>query len=145
MSSFDSGPDTVSEFFEHDHRRLDQSFASYRELKDSNLSEAKDHFMTFYEELMTHIEWEEEVMFPVFEAKMGEGLTGTMRREHEQIEDVLESIKQELEQGNPPENCIDEKLLKFLEPHNDAEETVVYPAIDRHLSDEEIQQIFDRL
>ncbi|MFB6345093.1 MAG: hemerythrin domain-containing protein [bacterium] len=145
MESKDVTESTVSEFYEHDHDQLDESFEEYRQLKDSDFETARDHFMEFYRGLKTHIKWEEEVMFPEFEDKMREGLTGTMRREHEQIQEVLEALREMIEQGDVPEDRLDRKLLKFLNPHNESEEAVVYPAIDRHLSDGEIKQIFDRM
>jgi hemerythrin-like domain-containing protein len=135
----------VTDFFEHDHRQLDESFEEYQRLKNQDFEAARDHFQTFYDELVRHIDWEEDALFPAFEEEFGEGLTGTMRREHDQIEDVLEEIKALLEDGSVPDDETDRRLLKFLEPHNDNEETVVYPAIDRHLSDEKIERIFEEM
>jgi regulator of cell morphogenesis and NO signaling len=144
MSDSSDDP-AVSEFYEHDHEELDESFHAYRRLKHDDFEEAREHFERFYEGLMTHIEWEEEILFPVFEEKMGEGLTGTMRQEHDQIQEVLGTLRDTINEGEVPEDRTDEKLLKFLNPHNESEESVVYPAIDRHLSDEEIRAVFEKM
>lgn len=138
-----SGP--VAEFFEHDHDRLDECFEEYRRLKNETFENAREHFLEFHEGLLEHIEWEEEVLFPAFEAKMGEGLTGTMRVEHEQIKDALEVLHEKITDGQKPSDRDDERLLKYLEPHNDSEETVLYPAIDRHLDEEPLEEVFEKI
>lgn len=138
-------PDRVSEFFEHDHDRLDECFETYRQRKHEDLEQARESFLQFYRGLLEHIEWEDEILFPAFEAEMGEGLTGTMRVEHEQIKDALEVIYDKITDGETPTDHDDERLLKYLEPHNDSEETVLYPAIDRHLDQGTLEDVFTEI
>lgn len=145
MSQSHADGDSISQFYEHDHDELDEMFNEYRRLKHDDFKGARDHFNRFYEGLMTHIDWEEDILFPLFEEKIGMGLTGTMRREHEQIQDVLVVIRELIKKDEVPTDETDEELLKFLGPHNESEESVVYPAIDQHLSDEEIEMVFDQM
>lgn len=142
---FTEDPPEVSEFFEHDHEELDASFEAYRELKNEDFERAREYFRDFYRGLRTHIQWEDEVLFPAFEAEMGDGLTGTMRVEHEQIKEALEVLHSQVIEGEKPPERDEERLLKFLEPHNESEEIVLYPAIDRHLDESTIQNVFDQL
>lgn len=141
----DQSSESVSEFFEHDHARLDECFEDYRRLKNEDFEEARESFLRFYEGLLKHIEWEDEVLFPAFEEKMGEGLTGTMRVEHEQIKDALEVLHEKVSDDQIPSERDDERLLKYLEPHNNSEETVLYPAIDRHLDEETLREVFSAI
>ncbi len=135
----------VSGFYERDHREMDEKFNTYRELKREDFEEARDYFIVFYEELNRHIEWEEEILFPKLEEKVGEGFTETMKVEHDQIQEVLESLNETVHKGEPTSDAMDERLLKFLEPHNQSEEIVVYPAADKYLETEEIEELFSEM
>jgi hemerythrin superfamily protein len=66
--------------------------------------------------------------------------------EHEQIQEILDSLYETIvEEKKPAGDYEEERLLKYLQPHNDSEETVVYPAVDKHLDAETIETIFERM
>ncbi|HTK82675.1 MAG TPA: hemerythrin domain-containing protein [Bacteroidota bacterium] len=135
----------VSGFYEDDHDRLDHLFKQFQELKRTHFSLAKTAFTEFKFGLQRHIIWEEEILFPLFERKTGltqGGPTHVMRMEHRLIGKYLEEIHQKVKAGNTDSEGEEQMLLNTLFAHNQKEEQILYPAIDRTLSDSEREGIF---
>jgi len=66
-----------------DHDRLDEIFEGFKKLKDDDIDAAGKLFLEFKTGLLQHINWEEDILFPVFEQKTGihdTGPTAIMRR-----------------------------------------------------------------
>jgi len=79
---------TVTEYLEHDHRRLDAVVPEVVQLVDSGaLAKATARFAEFTCGLNRHIDAEEQVLFPAFEQMTGmaTGPTVVMRAEHVEI------------------------------------------------------------
>jgi regulator of cell morphogenesis and NO signaling len=138
----------ISEFFEADHDRLDELFKNYQEAKAGDLPGAKEKFNAFQSGLRRHIVWEEEILFALFENRTGmftSGPTAVMREEHRQIKEHLQSIDQKLSNNDvhcePEEN----RLLGVLTVHNQKEEEILYPAIDRMAVEGDKKWVFEAI
>lgn len=139
---------TITSYFEEDHNKLDQMFDQFQTLKACNYIEAKQYFKDFKSGLQRHIIWEEEILFPIFEAKMSMGTAGPtaiMRTDHRIIKNILEKIHEKVLLGNPESDDEEAELLNFLAQHNLKEEQVLYPLIDQFISKEERDQIFRQM
>ena len=139
---------SVVNFMEKDHDRLDRLFKEYQTLKDKDLGKAKKRFHQFKIDLQKHIVWEEEILFPVFESKMDmfdTGPTAVMRMEHRQIKESLEKIHEKIAKGEAPANTLDEELVQILTDHNNKEESVLYPWIDNAVTEAERLELFQRM
>ena len=140
---------SIAKFMEEDHDRLDEHFESYLNMKDEDVMEAKHkHFKPFFKGLKRHIVWEEKFLFPAFEEKTGMtgmGPTEVMRQEHVQIKDVIEKIHEHVRNADPDIGDLPDQLRAVLGPHNDKEESILYPAIDEHLSDEEKEGLMKKM
>ena len=64
-------PTTITDYYAKDHDRLDGLFKSYQQFKRSDFPKAKEAFVGFKFGLQRHIIWEEDILFPLFEKKMG--------------------------------------------------------------------------
>ncbi len=140
--------ETISTFFEHDHEQLDELFTSYRGLKRTDPGRAKELFVRFRDGLLRHIRWEEGILFPSFEDKTGfhqSGPTQVMRSEHRQIEKQLGEIDRKLAGGGVSSDEDDQYLLNLLSFHNQKEEQILYPSIDRTLSDDGRREVFEKM
>ncbi len=133
----------VGEYFAHDHHELDEHFANFQQNKRSNYPLAKEYFKRFKFGLQRHIVWEEEFLFPLFEQVTGivHGPTHVMRQEHRQIEAALEAVHKKVQKADPDSDAADQALLSILNVHNDKEEQVLYPAIDKAASLEQLQML----
>jgi regulator of cell morphogenesis and NO signaling len=139
---------SITDYFEKDHDRLDKLFKKFQELKGSDFESAKNNFREFKFGLQRHIVWEEDILFPLFERKTGivdQGPTVVMRMEHRQIGASLEAIHQKVKDGKLPDDTEETALLSILQRHNIKEENVLYPGIDKLLSAEERQTVFERM
>lgn len=139
---------TIFTYYEADHDRLDRLFKTFQSLKRSDFPKAKEAFIDFKFGLQRHIVWEEETLFPAFEEKTGmrdAGPTAVMRMEHRQIRDALEVIHQKVKNQNPDSDGDEAALLSILFQHNMKEENILYPAIDRLLSAEEVKEVFRKM
>ncbi len=141
---------TVHVSLAHDHDRLDQLLETYRQLKRADFARAKQAFREFKFGLQRHIISEETIFFPLFEDKTGmrdHGPTAVMRAEHREIGRRLEALHDKVRRQDVDSDREEEALFQALFAHNQKEENVLYPTIDRLTSEEEkadaLQQMED--
>lgn len=136
---------SVTNFYSHDHDELDQHFKKFQEIKETDFKNAEESFEKFKHGLERHIEWEESILFPLFEDKTGmkdHGPTAVMRHEHTQIKQHLHAIHEKLLKDDLNTDQEEESLLETLQAHNQKEESILYPAIDNVASEEEKRAVF---
>jgi regulator of cell morphogenesis and NO signaling len=134
----------ITEFMEQDHDRLDGLFKNFQAVKARDLAQAKQFFSEFKRSLQRHIVWEEEFLFPRFEERAGMsegGPTAVMRLEHRRIKELLEGIHDRVDTGNMDTGEYEQELKDVLLVHNTKEEAVLYPAIDRCVSEKEAAEL----
>lgn len=140
---------SIRQFFEQDHDRLDELFRRFQTLKHSDFYRAKEAFVQFHFGLQRHITWEEKILFPLFERRTGMsptmGPTAVMRLEHGRIREYLDGIYRKVEQTNPHTDEEENGLLKVLGLHNDKEELILYPAMDQHMTDADRDEVFSAI
>jgi regulator of cell morphogenesis and NO signaling len=135
----------IREAFAADHDRLDGLFESYRQARRTNSDRAREFFKEFKFGLQRHIVWEEQVLFPLFEEKTGmlhAGPTEVMRQEHRLIGMYLEAVHNKVRNRDPNSDNEVYALQSALALHNQKEENILYPTLDRLLSDEEKRGAF---
>jgi len=131
-----------------DHNRLDALFGRFQELKSKNPEEAKQNFCPFRRGLFTHIKWEEEILFPIFEEKTGmkeNGPTSVMRAEHIEIKDLLDKIREKIKTEDFNIAELENSLSEVLKDHNNKEENILYPWIDQSIEYKEKEDILRRI
>jgi regulator of cell morphogenesis and NO signaling len=134
--------------FAHDHDRLDQLLASYGELKLVDFARAREAFREFKFGLQRHILWEENILFPLFEEKTGmrdHGPTVVMRAEHREIGRCLEALHDKVRRQDADSDQEVAALVEALAVHYQKEENILYPMLDRLLSEEERPEAFRRM
>lgn len=136
---------TITQHYAEDHDRLDALFTSFQQLKRVDYPNAKLNFREFKFGLQRHIIWEEEILFPHFEritGMSGGGPTEVMRQEHRQILDSLELLHAKVRVQDPDSDQEESILLGVLASHNQKEEMILYPTIDRLLGEQETAGVF---
>jgi regulator of cell morphogenesis and NO signaling len=135
----------VSEFFQHDHDRLDDLFKNFQKYQVLDYPRAREYFAQFAFGWNRHMVWEEQVLFPVFKRKAGAAASGpirVMKLEHQQIAEYLENIDQKVKAGSGNSGEEETKLLAVLALHSQNEENILFPSIDKTLNHEEIEALF---
>lgn len=136
--------ESIAEFMSRDHDRLDSIFSEFQ--RDPDGEKAQEVFRRFEGGLRAHMDWEEEILFPPFEEKTGmrnSGPTAVMRREHEQIKQLLETIRGRI--GKPGVTEPVKNLAQVLAVHNQKEENVLYPWMDQSLQETERNALLGRI
>lgn len=138
------GPRSVTDYLQADHRRLDAIIPAVERLADAgSFTEARARFGEFACGLGWHIEVEEQVLFPFFEAKTGmtRGPTTVMRVEHKDIRERIQRVFAALDarQVAPMRDALGE-LTALLTAHNLKEERMLYPMTDRAIDTVEAQE-----
>jgi regulator of cell morphogenesis and NO signaling len=137
--------DGITAYFGKDHDRLSVLFEKFQSLKRTDFQRAKYYFTEFKSGLNRHILWEEEILFPLFEQKMGIGNAGPtfeIKKEHKQIYKILEDINEKVEKLNPDTDKEEENFIKILFFHKIKEENVLYMPLDDCTSSDEKDQVF---
>ena len=139
----------VTTYLSWDHDRLEAILADVCLHVDAGkLAEGEVGYREFLTGLKRHIRVEEELLFPLFEARTGVigGPTEVMRAEHREIERALEMMREGLAQRDTGAFRDGLRFLRSVLPdHNAKEEHVLYPTTDRVLSDEERSTFVGRL
>ena len=141
--------DSVTRYLSWDHDRLDGLLGEVtRRVQGGSFSQAQSIFEAFDQGLRRHIRNEEELLFPLFEARSGvrHGPTAVMRSEHRAIEAELVRMREALEAGDASEYASGLTTLHgLMGPHNAKEEQVLYPTTDDFLDPAERHELVDRM
>lgn len=141
-------PESVTAVLTADHRRIDAWLAEALErARAGAVDAAKEPFQRFSAALSRHIEREEQVLFPLFDARTGiVGPTVVMRREHRMIEEHLTAGGAALDGGDARRfEEVVASLEQLLAAHNMKEERILYPKTDAALGPAERAELAARL
>jgi iron-sulfur cluster repair protein YtfE (RIC family) len=136
---------SINQHYSEDHQRLDDLFHEFTSLKGSDPRAAEKSFGAFKAGLERHIVWEEEILFPAFEKKFGHfqgGPTAVMRLEHREIRKCLDAIGRKLAEQNFDTDEEEATFVPLLCVHNQKEEGILYPMMDRMFSEQERAAMF---
>lgn len=134
----------ITKFMGQDHDRLEDLFKNFQGAKTRDAGKARELFSEFKRGLQRHIVWEEEFLFPRFEERTGAGNggpTAVMRLEHRRIKELLDAIHDRVAIGKTDTDEDERELKDVLMIHNTKEESVLYPGIDRVLSQDEAAEM----
>lgn len=142
--------ESVAGFLGADHDRLDALLADAAGGGGSAGDRGSDAIRDFISGLRCHIAWEEEILFPAFEARTGmadAGPTAVMRMEHDRIEQLLAAleIRADADADAGDLDGLIADLVAILGAHNGKEEMILYPWIDRELAPDEVEAIVGRM
>ncbi len=136
-------PRAIASFLGADHQRLAELWdEAMGAIEKSDAQAMKDSLGRFIFGLRRHIRLEEDVAFPAFEQvsgmPQGAGPTAVMRMEHREIKAILDTIEKVMGSADCAEvmQAIDSEPtppMDVLGSHDDKEENILYPMIDRFL------------
>ena len=122
------------------HRHCDALFVAAEEsAQRGDWAAAAPAFAHFNNQMKTHFEAEEGLLFPAFEAATGmsEGPTQMMRYEHEQMRSLLSQLEAACAVHDGEGYAgVAETLLMLMQQHNMKEENMLYPMCDQALGAE---------
>jgi len=140
----------IFEALSWDHDRLDAlEAAAFQARAAGDLPSAFDLYTEFAFGLRRHIGFEEDLLFPAFEAESGmpptAGPTAVMRTEHREILQLLEQIELGIGDAAAPLAALRARFHSVLGEHNVKEEQVLYPAVDALLQEDGADALVRRI
>jgi len=140
----------INEALSWDHDRLDDLEARAFQARARGDSErAVAVFAIFAFGLRRHIRFEEELLFPEFEARLGlssaMGPGAVMRDEHRAILECLGRIERSIGDPDSSAESTRRALHAILGSHNFKEENIVYPGTDGAMSPSERDALVARI
>ena len=141
--------DSVTAYLSSDHERLDALLqeAGIR-VADGRWPDAAESQALFERSMERHIRLEEEIVFPLFEARSGivDGPTAVMRDEHRCMRRALAMMRAGIEAEDPAGFAEALSFLNSVRPDHDAkEERILYPMTDRLLAPRDRATVAARL
>ena len=143
---------SISSIMTQHHRLCDQHFSDMENAAAEQEWGTVDQALTL---LCSHIEdhfsEEENFLFPDFEQQVGssQGPTQVMRMEHQQVRELLESLKKAVQERSQDQVMgYSDTLMIMVQQHNMKEEQILYPMIDEALGDDQpvlgqLEQLLD--
>ena len=124
------------------HHTCDLAFAKIEQAAvQKKWAEAASALKVFLEETEAHFDYEEHVLFPALEgvAESASGPISVMRGEHAQMREFFDDLRHAVgkQDGQLPDD-VAETLLFLMQQHNSKEETVLYPMVERVLTDDQL-------
>jgi hemerythrin len=126
--------------FLEDHKRITGLLLAFNKQIDTKEPQSKETFEQLHQALITHFH-QEEFLYSNYRNITGEiiPVIKTIRKEHQFILKRLAKIKNSLEKGSEIDLG---NLLSLLERHKNVEDRLLYPELDRILSDSEKEDIY---
>jgi len=140
---------SVTTYLTWDHGRLSVLLADVTAEVDAGRLEAARQAYRRWEQAFTrHLRIEEELLFPLFEARAGivAGPTETMREEHREARRAASMMRESLGRRDVETYREALQFLRSILPgHTSKEERLLYPATDGLLTEEQRQAVSERL
>jgi hemerythrin-like domain-containing protein len=151
-----SGTPSIAEVLEEDHRRLDDIAERMCQLAHMDPVQAVVLANLFASGMTRHVQAEEAILFPAYEARLGKraSTTALMEREHRAILHYVERLLRAAERvldAKIRTEAVDDLLraqrglAAVLADHNDREERTLFPLLDHVLPEGERRRILHRL
>jgi regulator of cell morphogenesis and NO signaling len=138
----------LNNYMADDHDRLRGIFKSFQAMKQKDIHKYNELLHIFKVGLERRIVWEEEILFPLFEDRMGKDNgdpTSDMRAEHRRIRTVLEAIHDKIIRSDTTTDDLEKDMIDALSAHIKNEADHLYSSIDNFLSEKERIETYGKM
>lgn len=133
-----------TEQFRHHHAELLQQFQQIRGRLDDGTAPLSKLTEYFRENVLPHARAEESVLYTMIDSLAESHLaTATMRREHDHICELLESLEAGEENGHDRVDQTLAKLDEVFANHFEKEEEILLPFLASSLTDEKFNELLE--
>jgi|TARA_B100000315_G_C14545223_1_gene572892 hypothetical protein len=137
---------TISELMARDHERLTSMFNDFKHTKDKDIKQASKIFSKFHNELMNHEIVENHIIKSAFGKKGKEKnknllpIAQSLEMDHVKIMNLMSNISGEIKSNKAIDTS---DFYLTLQKHRNIEDRLLYPELDRVLSEKEKLKIFE--
>lgn len=130
--------DTITDGMQQHHKFCDEVFADAEDAaRENRWADCAAAFGRFRHSIESHLDAEEQIIFPAFEQRSGMfgGPTQVMRSEHTQMRGLLRQMDEAVQaKDRDGYTGAAETLLVLMQQHNMKEENILYPMCDQVLA-----------
>jgi len=134
----------IINLFVEDHERIDSLLGNFKNIQNKEPKKAIKIFDQLSNDLIRHFH-QEEILYSNYKYTTWEiiPVIQTIRKEHEMILKKIDKIRNSFKKGSI--NIDTTKLFSLFERHKNIENTLLYPELDRVLSDKEKEEVYWRI
>jgi hemerythrin-like domain-containing protein len=141
-------PRDIRDYISDDNDRIDGIFRVFRDFSGGNAKTSRDLLHALMAGIERHIQWEERILFPLFEMRLGmedRGPTAGMREDHRRMKELLGSLHRLVLNNQSGAGDFDRELAELLAGHQRRGEESFYPMLDHSLSDDEKLEAYTKM
>lgn len=140
--------DSIHCFYSDDHRRLDELFLQLQSGHPSGRGGARRAFGAFRRGLERHMDWEEQLLFPLLSAAAApahQQLADLLCWEHRHLRLMLNGVEEHIGRDDWDSRLERTAYSSLLAAHNSLEERLVYPLLDRATTPEDRCRLWSQM
>jgi hemerythrin superfamily protein len=140
------GKTSILKIMVNDHQRIEDLIDILEESLDGDFDGIEKAFITFEWQLQKHIFAEEKAIFTYYapsDVSSGYKMLPILTKQHNDILNRLDNMQRAVQNGQTPEKVSEFK--KVLVKHRTFEEIDVYPKLQEALTDEQKNQIIEKV
>lgn len=127
--------ETINDYMMKDHQLVDGFFERAEDAaRAADFATLEREAAEFLDRIAVHIDVEDRLLFAAFEERTGMTQAGpsvTMREEHRQMEPLFDTMREAVAARDAGAYLrAAAQVVEILKPHNQKEETMMYPMID---------------
>ena len=138
----------INDYMSDENERIEGLFKALVSLKGKSPQKVNDLFKAFMAGLSRHILWEEKILFPLIENRLGmedRGPTSAMREDHRSMEELLQSLREKISGNQHIPDNLEHGLSVMLAAHHQKGREALYPMLDNILDDSEKQKVYQKM
>ena len=138
----------ISEYMSDEHNRLQGMFSMFRTIKAEDHQKSTDLLHAIMAGLRRYIEWEESILIPILEDRLGmkdRGPSAVLQEEHRKLEILMQSVHDCVTDNQSERDRIAKDLIQSLDAHNQNAKDSLYSMLDHSLNESEKLQVYQKM
>jgi regulator of cell morphogenesis and NO signaling len=143
---------SITEFMIKQHEKIESMLLRFESLQEKDPKEAHSFFMMLMNRLQTHLTFEEEILFPLFEEKVPLSIFGpthNLRTDHREMKTLLHYLAQDGRKGEKKSSLerfsMKKRLMTVYKNHRDNEDQILFPWLDIILEEKDKRDLISKL
>ena len=138
----------ISEYMSDENNRLQGLFSVFQTIKAEDHQKSINLLHAVMAGLRRHIEWEESILVPILEDRLGmkdRGPSARLQEEHRKLETLIQSVHDCITENKSERDRIAKDLIQSLDAHNQNAKDSLYSMLDHSLNEPEKLRVYQKM
>jgi len=138
----------ISEYMSDENNRLQGMFSMFQTIKAENHQKSIDLLHAVMAGLRRYIEWEESILVPILEDRLGmkdRGPSARLQEEYRKLETLMQSVHDCGTDNQSERDRISKDLIQSLNAHHQNAKDSLYSMLDHSLNESEKLQVYQKM